>query len=396
MAVNTNTNAYAILNELQAQAKGINPINVVDTASFISAGQNMLDLGVDEVMGSISKLIQKTLISARPYKAKLGIIDMDKDAFAFAVRKLSIADTAFQAGSIPVPSDGQSTDPWVVKKANVLEQIFAGQDIWQYQAPSIFRTQLLNAFTSEGELVSFFGAIMTNMYNELEQAKESARRGLIGNLIGAKKKANTDSIEAGTYKHLVTEFNTATGQTLTLADIRKNCYKQFMEFVYATIKADQLMLEERNRIYQTQITGKEITRHTPRADQKLVMLAPEAMNISASVLANTFNKELLDYGTDVEYISYWQNIKTPATVKVAPVLLKKDGTLENVASENAITCDNVFAVLFDKECLGMTTIEESVLSTPLNPKGKYINTFAEAQIKLYTDFTESAIVYALD
>lgn len=399
MAINTNTNAYALMNELQNQAKGVKAIAVVDTTSFVAAGQNMVALGVDEVMGAVSKVIQKTIFSARPYKAKLGLIDMNKDAFSFAVRKLSIADTAFSQGSIPVPAEGQSTDPWVVHKANVLEQVFAGQDIWQYQAPSTFRTQLLNAFRSEEELTGFFGAIMTNMYNELEQAKESARRGLLCNMIAGKKYSNTKSYESGTYRHLVTEYNAYKGYTedavLTLTQIRAKEYKEFMEFVYAQIRTASLNLEERTRLYHTNVTGKEITRHTPKEDQRLVMLAPEVFNMDASVLANTFNKELLTF-TDYEQITYWQDINTPDQVKAAPVVLKKDGTLENVATSAAVTCDSVFAILFDKEAMGLTTIEESVLSTPLNPKGKYFNTFAEATIKVYQDYTENAIVFAFD
>ena len=397
MGINTNTQAYALMNELQNEAKGVKAIAAIDTTSFVAAGQNMLELGLDEVMGCISKVIQKTIISARPYKAKLGLIDMNKDAFSFAIRKLSIADSAFIQGSIPVPAEGNSTDPWVVHKANVLEQVFVGQDIWQYQAPSTFKTQLLNAFRSEGELVSFFGAIMTNMYNELEQAKESARRGLLSNLIAGKAYSNTKGYESGTYRHLVTEYNAYKGNepALTLVQIRKDYYKDFMEFVYAQIKTASLNLTERTRLYHTNVTGKEITRHTPKADQRLVMLAPEVFNMDASVLSNTFNKELLTY-TDYEEVSFWQNIQSPATVKAAPVVLKNDGTLENVATSAAVTCDNVFAVLFDREALGMTVIEESVLSTPLNPKGKYFNTFAEAQFKIYQDFTENAIVFALD
>lgn len=396
MAKNTNTQAYAIMNELQAEAKGINAIKAVDTSSFITAGEQFAALGVDEVAGCISKVIQKTIISARPYKGKLDFIDMDKDAFSFAVRKISFADQQFEGGSIPVPANGESADPWTFKKFTALELTFAGQNIWRYQTPSITKTQLLNAFTSEGELVSFFGGIMTNMYNELEQARESARRALLVNLIAGKSVSNTKNYESNTYRHLVAEYNAYKGYTadkvLTLTQIRATEYKEFMEFVYAQIKTASLNMTERTRLFHTNVTGKEITRHTPKEDQRLVMLAPEVFNMDASVLSNTFNKELLSY-TDFEQVAYWQDILSPAKVVATPTVLKTDGTLEKGAST---TCDNVFAVLFDKEAIGLTTIEESVLSTPLNPKGKYINIFAEAQIKNYQDHTENAIVFAFD
>lgn len=395
MAINTNTNAYQIINELNAEGFGKDvAVTAVDTSSFVAAGQNFTSLGTDEVMNNISKVIQRTLFSIRPYAPKLGLVEMDKNAFSFAERRLSICDSDFIQGSIPVPAEGTSGDQWVVHKAKVLEQVFAGSDLWQYQMPSITRTQLLNAFRSEDELVTFFGMIVTNMYNSLAKAKESACRGLFINLIAAKKFSNAQAIESKTYRHLVTEYNAYKGYetALTLTDIRKDHYKDFMEFVYAQIKTASLNLEEMTQLYHTNKTGFEITRHTPKADQRLVMLAPEVFNMDASVLSNTFNKELLTY-TDYEQIAYWQNINDPASVKATPVYMKADGTTATAAEQ---TCTNVFAVLYDKDALGMTIIDESVLSTPLNAKYKYYNTFAEANVKIFTDFTQNAIVFALD
>ena len=69
MSVNSGiTNqAYTLMNEPQGMAKGETAIAVADTASFVSAGQKMINLGYDEVFGAISKLITKTISFARLY-----------------------------------------------------------------------------------------------------------------------------------------------------------------------------------------------------------------------------------------------------------------------------------------------------------------------------------------
>ena len=400
MSVNTGvTNqAYAIINELQAEAKGVSAITAVDTGSFVSAGQNMINLGYDEVLGCISKLITKTIFSVRPYDEKFKGVEMGNDAFGFATRKLSVADSSFEAGNFDLPVDGQSVDHYKIKRANILEQVFVGSNNFQYQSPTQFKNQIDNAFRNPEELVRFWGMILQNTYDNITQAKENLKRGLISNLIGAKIYSNANNIETGTHIKLVTEFNTYTGGTYTLADIRKDpaLNKQFWEFAYAKVRTTSKLMEERSQNYHTNVTGKEISRHTPKADQRLYMLAPEVYNMDATVLADTFNKDLIKFA-DFEEVAFWQSINAPASVEIAPVVLKKDGTLKQCNVETEVQSnDNVFAVLMDKEVMGTTTLYEYAAFTPLNAKALYTNLFFNANLKYFTDFTENAVIFTLD
>lgn len=399
MSVNTGvTNqAYAIMNALQGMAKGETGIAVADTASFVSAGQKMINLGYDEVLGCISKLITQTIFSIKPYSEKFGGIEMKNDAFGFATRKLSVADSSFEAGNFDLPADGQSVDHYKIKRANVLEQVFVGSNNYQYQSPTQFKNQIDNAFKNPEELVRFWAMILQNTYDNLTQAKENLKRGLVSNLIAAKIYANANGIETGSHIKLVTAFNAYTGGTYTLADIRKDpaLNKQFWEFAYAQIRTTSKLMEERSKKYHTNVTGKEISRHTPKADQKVYMLAPEVYNMDATVLADTFHKDLITF-SDFEEVSFWQSIDAPAQIKIAPVVLQKDGTLKEVPESEAIEQDNVFAVIFDKDCLGTTTIFDYAAYTPLNAKALYTNLFINGNMKYYTDFTENAVVFTLD
>lgn len=404
MSVNTGvTNqAYAIINELQSQAKGGKVVSAVDTASFISAGQNMLSLGYDEVLGCISKLIQKTIFSVRPYEEKFKSIEMNNDAFGFATRKLSVADSSFEAGNFDLPVDGQSVDHYAIKRANILEQVFVGSNNFQYQSPTQFKNQIDNAFRNPEELVRFWAMILQNTYDQMTQAKENLKRGLLSNLVGAKIYSNANGIEAGTHIKLVTAFNEYVGNEggdiVTLTDIRKDpaLNKQFWEFVYAKVRTTSKLMEERTTEYHTNVTGKTISRHTPKANQRLYMIAPEVYNMDATVLADTFNKDLIQFA-DFEEVAFWQGIKNPTAVKIAPVVLQLDGTLKECDVETETQeDDNVFAILMDSEAMGTTTLFEYAAFTPLNAKALYTNLFLNANMKYFTDFTENAVIFTLD
>ena len=51
---------YPIMNDFYRQATGQNDITVVDTSSFINAGQKILDTGIGNVLNSFSILVGET------------------------------------------------------------------------------------------------------------------------------------------------------------------------------------------------------------------------------------------------------------------------------------------------------------------------------------------------
>ena len=80
---------YAVMNDLYRQATGQNNINVVDTSSFIDAGQKVLDTGVGNVLNSLSILVGETWMNERPYKGKFSIASKNMPGFASRKRKIS-------------------------------------------------------------------------------------------------------------------------------------------------------------------------------------------------------------------------------------------------------------------------------------------------------------------
>ena len=62
----------------------------------------------------------------------------------------------------------------------------------------------------------------------------------------------------------------------------------------------------------------------------------------------------------------------------------------------AVTKSNIAAVLFDVEALGMYRRDEDVLTTPVNAKGLYYNTFYHLKQLWYNDLSENFVYFTLN
>ena len=165
-------------------------------------------------------------------------------------------------------------------------------------------------------------------------------------------------------------------------------YPNFVRWLYGYIATLSNLFTERTIKYQMNVTGKLISRHTPKARQKFYVSAPEINRMRAEVLSNTFNQWMLTLG-EVEEVSYWQSPDSPEEIKVTPAYMNASGAIVNAS---AITVDNIFGVLFDDEAIMTQSVNEWSAPTPFNAKGGYTNTFWHASNRYLNDFTEKGTV----
>ena len=403
MSVNTLNfeQVSTVLTSIVQQATGQIVETPTDTGSFVSVAQVALRADRDAVMNAISNILTRTIFSIRPYSAKMQGLEMDTFRWGGMMRKLSIADSAWQddpafkypvlfdSTQNPATGDGGEVDPWKIKKPNILQTNFYGQSVY-YDSMTITEDQLETAFTGPEQLGSFLSLLMTNLANRLEMSNESIRRGLVCNAIGALYDENASDRVI----HLLTEYNTLTGLTLTGQDVyQPDNFSAFTKWVYSRVAEITDLFTANSQMFQTVITGKPILRHTPLEDQRVYLYSPMQRQIEARVLADTFHDNFLRY-SDVESLAYWQSIDTRDTVKVTPSYVDNTGTL--VTPSQAVTVENVFGLIFDRDCMGMTVLDRRVLSTRVNEAGLYRNIHVHARQRVVFDNTEKACLLLLD
>lgn len=389
MSVNTMSfeQASTLLNAIHSQVTGSTALAPTDVSSFISTAQATLQAGFDPVVNAISQIVGKTIFSIRPYSARFKGLQMDSQKWGAMTRKIAIADKAFEDNEAYNLVDGSSVDPWIVNKPEVLQLNYYGFDTYS-KSFTIFKDQLDNAFKGPEEFGSFMTMVTQNALDMLEQAKESMARLALCNFIAGKINATNGVV------HLLTEYNQEVGGSFTATTIKDPAnFPAFIKWAYARIATLTNMMTERSQMFQIQVTGKELTRHTPFDRQRVYLLNWLLNNIDARVLAETYNYKFLEFA-DVEPVNFWQSIQSPDEIDILPVVLQNDGTLDSPAA--AINQDAVMGVIFDEDAIGMTLQNEEVAVTPYNPRGGYWVEYHKATMRYYNDFSEKGIVLLLD
>lgn len=390
MAVNQMqiTDVYQILNSLHTQATGKQSLAPTNTGEFVSMATTTLAVGTDVVYNQLMNTIAKTVFSSRPYNMKFKGLIADQLRWGGIIRKISMADKdSIEDKAFHGIVDGQAVDHYIVNKADILEMRFFGSDVYQ-DMYTIFQDQLVNAFNSAEQLGSFIAMVTQEMSNKWEQYLEELSRGALANFIGAKVSANNSVV------HLLTEYNHATSQSLTVQDIWKPTnVKPFFEWVKGYIDTLSRRMTERSGLYQVQVANKHINRHTPYDKQKVYLTSDYLDIINTTVLTEAFHNEELSY-RDVVGVSYWQSIDAPTSISVTPSVVDASGVV--TVAEEPVDVENLFGVIFDEDAIAINVIDNIVVNTPMNARGLYYNTWLTSHTRYTNDLTEKGIVLLLD
>lgn len=381
-------NAGEILNTIVNQATGKTGMTLTSTKDFVSVASIALGMRADALLNAISQVLSKTIFSIRPYTRKFKGLYQDNMRFGNHVRKLNIADSDWKKDVRYDLSDGASIDDQVVSIPKVLQTNFYGQNIYSRNI-TLFRDQLNIALQNEEEFRRFITMVMTNASDLIEQAHEATARATLANFIGGKVKGDTDNVI-----HLVTKYNDVAGTSLTTDTVKQpENFVPFMKWVTGYIKTVSDWMTERSQKFHINVTGKEISRHTPYNKQKLYLYSEELNNIDATVMSSIFNDQYLKMA-DHEKVGFWQSIDSPDGINVKASYMDTTG---NVMSDTEGTAtSNIFGVLFDEEAIGISTYAQWSAPSPFNARGGYSNIFWHFNDRYYNDFTENGVVFLLD
>lgn len=383
-----NFNSTAILNSIIAQATGANNLSVTNSANFISVANIAQNMSADTLLNAISQTLSRTIFSIRPYSAKFKGLMKDAQMFGNHVRKLNIGDNDWENDVRYDLVDGESIDDQIVSKPKILQTNFYGQNIYARHY-TVFRDQLNIALSSEEEFQRFITMIVQNCNDLIEQCHESTARITLANFIGGKVKGDTANVI-----HLVTKYNDVAGTELTTDTVRQpSNFVPFIKWAFGYISYMSSMLTERSQKFHINVTGKEISRHTPQNRQKLYLFSEYLKDMDASVLSSVYNDNYLRWA-DHEQVNFWQSINSPDKINIRASYLKSDGTIltDNTGTATA----NIFGVLFDEEAVGITTCGQWSSASRFNARGGYTNFWYHFNDRYYNDFTENGVVFLLD
>lgn len=375
-----------VLNEIVSQATGRSDIQVTNT-NFVSVAQTALQTGYDPLSTAISQVLTNTIFSARPYAAKFSQLQVSEEQYGNHVRKLQTLDSEWEEDDRLKLEDGESIDMYKVHKPKVVQTNFYDEQQFQ-RSLTVYRDQLDTAFSNSSEFGRFLSMVMQNAVDQITQAKEETSRATVNNLISGVI-ANGKPAQV---VDVLAVYNEYAGTSLTRDTLLgSDQYPNFVRWLYGFIQTTSDMMTERSVLYHQDIAGKEIMRHTPKADQRLYLYSPIVRSMESMVTSTTYHDDKLVF-PNYEPVNYWQSISSPTMITTKPHYLNDDGS---VANDKTVTCDYVLGVLFDREAAGVCTVNEWGAATPFNARGGYYNQYWHFTERYWNDFSENVIVFTL-
>ena len=288
----TARDCHALMNLLVKEATGQDAqIQVVDSSTFVSAGEAVLATGTENVLNALSLVLGRTFMAVRPYNAKLALINaINTGEYTHRMRKISFYSREAQASGdwntqlytnlADGFTNGQNIDDgtaqstksmWEQNQPVPLEMNFAGSSVWE-DSTTIYEYQLQQAFRSEDEFGQFVAGIMTERGNDIESQKEAFNRMTLLNFMAGVYDLN----QSGSVVNLTSAFNTEFGTNYTSAQLRTTYLKEFCMFLSAKIKIDSDMLTNRSKKahWAPAKEGYALLRHTPKDRQRLLLCNP--------------------------------------------------------------------------------------------------------------------------
>lgn len=391
----TKNDVYQIVNEMVSQTMG-NQTDLVafDSESFAMVGAKLLGYSTEKTLNAITQMFAKTIFSVRPYKSKFEILEVDNRLWGAVTRKIQPLYKGLEQSQDnntdltvldPNIQTGKSVDPWEQNLPEVTETCFVGVNTIQKSLTNLTQDQLNVAFSSEDEFGAFLFMIAEAFQNEIEKARETMKRMVVLNHIGACYKTNM-------YVDLALEYNKAFDTSFTREQLLSTYFENFMKFSVAYIKKVSNLFTEFSFKYHQKIAGDLVPRHTPKEDQRMLFFEPFFIDARAFVFSSIFNPTELEIGS-YEKVNYWQNINHQSAVLVKPTYLDEDG--QQTTDDDPVSIPFVLGLLYDKDAMGWTNIFKATVTSPLNVRGMYYNTVYHEQTKGYNDVSENCCLFII-
>lgn len=398
---------------LVRQATGQDNITVVDTSSFVSAGETVLATGIENTLNALGIVMGKTLMAVRPYEAKFKIINaLNSDLYTSRVRKISFYAqnpqasgdwntdlyTNFAKGYDNGSNSGNSTaSMWEQKPAMPLEMNFAGQDVWDDQL-TVYENQLKVAFRDESEFITFMNGAMTEKGNDIEQEKEGYSNMVVLNKIASVY--DMQSVMPNSVVNLTKLFNDEYGTNYDTATILQSHKKELLKLWVSEFKIISDRMTRRSTNYHWSVPKTvdgvqyDILRHTPKDKQRTMLYAPFFAKAEADVLPEIFSPQYLKNPAQGEMVDFWQNINDPSAIKVTPAVTNTTTGVQEQG--DSVNIPYVLGMLYDEDALMVDFQYEDSLTTPVEARKRYRNIFWHFSKNGLCDPTENCVIFIME
>ena len=368
---------YGIVNDSASEALG-SVITVKDTAGLVSLGERILnsETDKDQFYKALTDRIGRTVIAVRNYEASNRSVKRDEMEWGLVYQKISYKKR--NAVENPTWETTTQANPFDVEiSTEAVQKLFSKIGTYSFE-DSIPDSQLFTAFTNASTMGAFISGIYTNMYNYMALAEEDlANLAVSTNIAGVIAKG-----KATQKRNLLKEYNTATGETLTVENCLRNL--DFLKYASREINIVTQNITKMSTLYNT---TNDIPRFTPNDKMVVEILGQFASACDSYLQADTYHKELVAL-PNYEKVVYWQAPgNTFSFTDVSTVNIKN-----SEISEVDVKQTGVLAFVHDYDSCASIIYRRRSHSI-YNPRAERFNIFEKADKGYAVDLSENAVVF---
>ena len=374
---------YLLVNDSAKEAIGSKAITVKDTGTLVSLGNQVLSNteNKDAFYKALTDRIGRTVIAVRAYAPKARAVKRDDMDWGIIYQKISFKlNNASANGTWNTETQADPFD--VQPQTEAVETLFSKMGTYTYE-DSIPDVQLFTAFSSAERMGAFISGIYVNMDNALKLAEDNLANLAVNTyMAGALIKG-----KATQKRNLLTEYNTATGETLTVANCLRNA--DFLKFASREIKTVISNMEKFSVLYNA---STDIPRFTP-SDKLVVEILGQFASATASYLeSNTYHKELVALPM-YEEVAYWQGEGENFSFNDVSTISIVNENLATTGNETGtITQSGIIAFVHDVDAVASIIMNRRSNSI-YNPRAERFNIFEKADKGFAVDLTENGVVF---
>jgi hypothetical protein len=371
---------YDLCNQIFQQMTGRTDIEAVDSASLVAMGNEVSNLGKNDLwLNTLARRIGLTIDSYRTYRNKFSDLYRTQVEWGALVQKLTVempdavADDMYKVGQM----NGQALDHYIINNPKAKQKIFDKETPYSFFI-TMQEKMLTEAFLNAGAMSSFVNQVFGKVQNKIEVVLEDlARVALVNMMCNLSTKQEIK---------LVTLYNSRTGSALNPQTALFD--PGFMCFAIGMMNNIASKLETMSVLFNAD----SYDRFTPKSEQRFYVLADFITQLETVVQYAAFGPQYVNKPVDIA-VPYWQGVKEGEDVNDIAVISKVIGKVNSKVDK---TIENVVAVLFDREAIGTFRQEEKVLTTPVNARGAYYNTFWHEKQMWFNDMSENAVIFTLN
>lgn len=366
----TTTQIYALVNAVNEQAFGDTALAVSDLQGLISLGNTVLSssANTEAFLNTLAQRIGETIVRFRAYRNKLSDMVLTDFEYGAILQKLYVYMPDAESDPMYALTDGQAVDHYTVNKPVVDQKLFVTRTPYMFSV-TIQRQTLKEAFLSESGMGALISAIYGQVRNKIEATLENLGRMTIA--------AGVAEATAGQEVKLLTEYNTASGLSITAATALTN--EGFLRYAIRRIKETMDDFTDMSVLHN----DGSLETFTPYEDQRIRIISKLERALETVVEWAAFNEQYVKLAGYTK-LNFWQSEQSPYSIDIKR---PSDGT--------EVTIDNLLAVVHDRDALGIFQEYEEILTTPLNAKGNYFNQFWHRKDARLVDTSENLVYFTL-